>query len=168
VYVLDGTPLPGGVFDRAGVLVSRNDGYGIFFAPLASAEKRPLRDLCYRVMGYAALGQSAAQDFDTGSFSEDLFAGMSGSGCRDTLLRQIEILARAAVAHPFAPVAHRLQDDFSFWHPWLDFYHLLLRHRDECTSVLDPAVFFTTGLGAAARMLAGGPHTVVQGTQYDH
>lgn len=166
-YTIDGIRLPHEFFETVDALASMHDGMGILYAPLEGSGTRTFQDLCYRVMGHTAMGGGAAFVSASGQDAcalPETPRSLYGS----TLLDQIETLNRTAAAHPYAPILYRLRQDYSFWHPWIDFYHLLLQHSDEHDRAFDPTAGFREGLSAAARILTQYDEPVMTNRRYDN
>ncbi len=72
----------------------------------------------------------------------------------DRIVQQSRILEHQLHAHRHAPLSLRIDPQFTFWHPWIDFYEEMLRHGDDTELAGAQAQsLFASGLSAGAGIL---------------
>ncbi|MCX8042925.1 MAG: glycosyltransferase family 9 protein [Desulfobacterota bacterium] len=147
--MIDNRPVSTITEDNVLVLHGRGDEFGIMYEPLGETEY-VLKNRLYRIMGASLLNRGTGK----GYISQETNILPCRIEQYELLLQQINAMINTA--HTFAPAVlqYRFYDDFSIWHPWIDFFNIMLRY---CTPLpdgeRDAVSAFCAGLTAAARML---------------
>lgn len=142
--------------DSIAILRSRFDRWGIVYDSFTEQQQKAntFQSYCYREMGKTILDARYEPDGDIYKRLLDICGKMDKLYYkRRLLLQQSQILEQQMHAHREGPLGYRFDDQYSFWHPWIDFYDEMLRHDDDIPQKSDRAQsFFTSGLYTANKI----------------
>lgn len=152
-HVLYKRPLTERDFKNVSILKSRLDKLGITYEPINN-HKSDTASRFYRIMGSTLLQPSDAFSFE---YCDFLYS--------NSLLTQIETLLYVFRKRPSDIFFYRHNDEYSLWHPWIDFYFLAKRYgmpNEHPT----PNEAFIAGMSSIARSMK--KHRVWKNTEPYH
>ncbi len=128
------------------LLVSDVDEYGTIYEPVAGAEPdmQNLQNTCYRLMGASLVTEEARDTSGVNSCLPHDADYLRSSVV--SLVHMSDRLGSMQKTRSHGLFAARYEQDYAFWHPWIDFYLDACKQAKDESDVSRAAVLFSHGL----------------------